>query len=112
MVTDLNQFAINVHINARSCIENKWKKTYNRDVTFIPNGIVKPEIKEADLITQKYGLKKDDYILFLSRIVPEKGLDYLIEAFLQLHTDKKLVIAGGNSHTTEYYNSIIERKIR
>lgn len=86
-----------------------FKDKYNRDVTFIPNGIVKPEPKQAKLITKKYGLKKDEYILFLSRIVPEKGLDYLIEAFSKINTNKKLVIAGGSSHTPEYYNSIVKK---
>lgn len=39
-------------------------------------------------------LRKDDYILFLGRIVPEKGVHYLIDAFGKLDTDKKLVIAA------------------
>ena len=51
----------------------------------------------------------EDYILFLARIVPEKGLDYLIEAYNQIETDKKLVIAGGASHTNNYYENIIQK---
>ena len=38
-----------------------------------PNGVNRPEIVSAKLITENYGLKKDDYILFLGRLVPEKG---------------------------------------
>ena len=45
-------------------------------------------------------------MLFLGRIVPEKGVHYLIEAFKQLDTDKKLVIAGGSSDSAEYYEQI------
>jgi glycosyltransferase involved in cell wall biosynthesis len=89
-----------------------FKNTYDRETTFIPNGISVPEIKEAQAITQKWGLKKDSYILFLARIVPEKGLHYLIEAWkrvvLETKTDKKLVIAGAASHTNDYHNQIIE----
>ena len=62
--------------------------------------------KKADIITKKYGLEKDGYILFLARIVPEKGLHYLIDAFMQTDTDKKLVIAGGVSHSGEYAKQI------
>ena len=51
-------------------------------------------------------LEKDGYILFLARIVPEKGLHYLIDAFMQTDTDKKLVIAGGVSHSGEYAKRI------
>ena len=38
--------------------------------------------------------------------MPEKGLHYLIEAFYQLKTDKKLVIAGGSSHSHAYMEQI------
>ena len=87
-------------------VQKYFKETYNRDTTFIPNGVNKPTIKEANSIKEKYGLEKDDYILFLARIVPEKGLHYLIEAFKQIDTDKKLVIAGGASHTNDYLEKI------
>ena len=49
---------------------------------------------------------KDGYFLFLARIVPEKGLHYLIEAFSELETDKKLVIAGGSSQAMDYMERI------
>ena len=51
-------------------------------------------------------MEKDSYILFLARLVPEKGLDYLIDAYNNLKTDKKLVIAGGGSDTSDYVNTI------
>ena len=47
--------------------------------------------------------------MFLARIVPEKGLDYLIDAYNNIQTDKKLVIAGGASHTNEYLEKIKEK---
>jgi glycosyltransferase involved in cell wall biosynthesis len=81
-------------------------ETYNRKTNFIPNGVNKPEIREASVIVEKYGLHGRDYILFLARLVPEKGLDYLIEAYKQIKTDKKLVIAGGGSHSDEYVRKI------
>lgn len=81
---------------------------YKRETVYIPNGINRPDIIKADEIEQLYGLRKDHYILFVARIVPEKGLHYLIEAFKQLDTDKHLVIAGGNSHSQEYMNEIEE----
>ena len=83
-----------------------FKKTYGRETVFIPNGIDVQNEKKADIITKKYGLEKDGYILFLARIVPEKGLHYLIDAFMQTDTDKKLVIAGGVSHSSEYAKQI------
>lgn len=87
-------------------VQNYFKETYGRDTIYIPNGINRPDLKEADIITKKWGLHKDGYILFLARLVPEKGVHYLIEAYRKLSTDKKLVIAGGNSHSTEYVSKI------
>ena len=37
---------------------------------------------------RKYGLSKDSYIRFLGRLVPEKGVQYLIKAFRQAQTEK------------------------
>ena len=87
-------------------VQDYFLKEYNRDTVFIPNGVEKPEVLPAEMITEKFGLHKDDYILFLGRIVPEKGVRYLIEAFKQLHTAKKLVIAGGSSDTEDFYNEM------
>lgn len=89
-------------------VQQYFKEEYGREVTYIPNGINRPERREADLIREKYGLEKDGYFLFLARIVPEKGLHYLIEAYQKLDTDKKLVIAGGNSQAVEYMEQIHE----
>ncbi|MCM1425488.1 MAG: glycosyltransferase family 4 protein [Eubacterium sp.] len=87
-------------------VQKYFKDTYGRDAVFIPNAVDAPENRPANLITEKYGLKKDGYFLFLARIVPEKGLHYLIEAFGKIKTDKKLVIAGGNSQAVEYMEKI------
>ena len=89
-------------------VQQYFLDTYGRETNFIPNGISRPIIRDAKLILEKYGLKKDAYILFLARLVPEKGLHYLIEAFSKIDTDMKLVIAGGSSHSLEYIEKIKE----
>ena len=84
---------------------------YKRNTNFIPNGVNKPSTHKASIITEKYGLHGQDYLFFLGRIVQGKGLEYLIDAYAQVKTDKKLVISGGSSHSTEYEKSIKERAI-
>lgn len=88
-------------------MKNYFLEEYGRETSYIPNGIKRPGHKEINSIREKYGLEKDGYILFLARIVPEKGLHYLIDAFKNIDTDKKLVIAGGSSHSHEYMDQII-----
>lgn len=82
-----------------------FNDTYHRETKFIPNGVNSQQIKAANLI-YKYGIEKDEYILFLGRLVPEKGLRYLIEAFKKVKTEKKLVIAGGASDTDEFMREL------
>lgn len=77
-------------------------ETYGRKTIYIPNGVNRPKTLSANLISEKYGLQKDDYILYLGRLVPEKGIRYLIEAYRRLDTNKRLVIAGGSSDTEEF----------
>lgn len=83
-------------------IQNYFMDAYGRATRLIPNGVDRPQTREAREITQTFGLEKDGYILFLGRIVPEKGLRYLVEAYKNVHTDKKLVIAGGASDTDAF----------
>ncbi len=87
-------------------IQDYFEETYGRKTVFVSNGVNRPIVQEADLIDKKFGLIKDDYILYLGRIVPEKGLRYLIEAYKDIKKDKKLVIAGGTSDTDDFMREI------
>ncbi len=90
-----------------------FRKEYNRETKYIPNGIEKPIIHEPEIIKEKHNLEKNNYILFLARIVPEKGLHYLIDAWKlvkqQLDTNMKLVIAGGDSHSSNYFSEMMNK---
>ena len=83
-------------------------ETYHRETVVIPNGIESPVKREARMITRKWGLEKDNYILYLGRVVPEKGLEILVRAFQRVRTEKKLVIAGAPSDTEVFYKKLQE----
>ena len=74
------------------------RDTYGAEAICFANGIDRPEKLPPKHIAEQWGLQKDSYLLSLGRIEPEKGLHYLIEAFRACKTDKKLVIAGGDSN--------------
>jgi glycosyltransferase involved in cell wall biosynthesis len=92
-------------------VKQYFNDLYGRETVLIPNGVNEPTYMKADIITQMWGLKKDSYILYLGRLVPEKGIKYLIEAFKGVKTNKKLVIAGGSSNTDTFINEIKELAI-
>ena len=87
-------------------VQKYFMDTYGRKTVFIPNGVNRPIFRRPQLIKERFGFDKDEYILFLGRLVPEKGITYLIEAFKGVTTDKKLVIAGGSSDTDTFMQEL------
>lgn len=87
-------------------VQQYFLDNYNRETIYIPNGVNESEYIEPQIIKEKYGLEKDKYVLFLARLVPEKGVHYLLNAFKKVDTDMKLVIAGGASHSSDYVEQI------
>ena len=87
-------------------VQNYFSNTYQRKTILIPNGVNQPQKVEADQICREFDLGYRNYVLFLGRLVPEKGLRYLIEAFKQVNTDLNLVIAGGSSDTDGFLQEI------
>lgn len=87
---------------------NKFKKSVLLKSIYIPNGIIRT--RECDsLILQKWGLKKNNYILAVGRITEEKGFDLLIQAYKELKISNiKLVIAGGSDHNSSYAKKLLD----
>ncbi len=88
-------------------VQNYFQNTYGRPVRFIPNGVTRPGKVSAEAL-RAWELSANDYLLFLGRLVPEKGIHYLIKAFRHVKTDKKLVIAGSGSDTDDYVKGLQE----
>lgn len=83
-----------------------FKDIYGVDVKYIPAGAdikLKPEPKEI----LRVNLEPNNYILFASRLVREKGAHYLIPAFRKLKTDCRLVIAGDVPGEDDYKSELM-----
>jgi glycosyltransferase involved in cell wall biosynthesis len=80
-------------------------KQYGRVPDYVPNGVELGK-KAAAHDIKYFGLQKDSYILALGRLVKHKGLQYLIKAFKNVKTDKKLVIVGGSAHTDKFVKEL------
>lgn len=99
------RFADEIIVLSRN-VQQYFLDRYGRKTRFIANGVTRPEKRDAEEIFKQFGLEKDGYVLFLGRIVPEKGLRYLVEAFQGVQTDRKLVIAGGSSDTDQFLKEL------
>jgi len=77
-------------------LQRHYRQQYNRDTIYIPNGAtLAPRRLPRQLI--EWDLLADNYVLFLGRFSPEKNCHLLINAFENLNTEMKLVLAGGSS---------------
>lgn len=79
------------------------QETYGRQPRYIPNGVDLSAMKEARPVD---GVGDRPFALFLGRIVPEKQVHVLIQAFARLQGDFQLVIAGSSSHSQEYVDTV------
>jgi glycosyltransferase involved in cell wall biosynthesis len=77
-------------------LQQHYRQQYNQDTIYIPNGATIAPRRLPRLLIE-WGLLPDNYVLFLGRFSPEKNCHLLIEAFENLRTDMKLVLAGGSS---------------
>jgi glycosyltransferase involved in cell wall biosynthesis len=83
-----------------------YRNRYRRSTTYIPNGVDEPTIRPPAEITERFGLRGNDYVLFVGRMVPEKAPDLLVRAFHELPGDRRLVLAGGSSFTDAYLRDV------
>lgn len=87
-------------------IQKRYRDLYHRDTLYVPYGANIPkEIPPSDIV-KRLGLVPGEYILFVSRLVPENRAELLIEAFKGISTEKKLVIVGDAPYSEEYKRSL------
>jgi glycosyltransferase involved in cell wall biosynthesis len=89
-----------------SIIRDNIKKRCGQDSNLIFNGVSFPQKSKLTDFLDNIGVEPGKYILAVSRLVPEKGLHLLVDAFQRLSDDYKLVIAGDADHETVYSRNL------
>lgn len=85
----------------RNLIATKHGRT--QGVSLIYNGVPAPDKCHFHDYFSELGITEGNYVLGMSRFVPEKNLHHLIEAFSRVKPDGvKLVIAGDSDFPDEY----------
>ena len=82
-------------------LQNRYRETHGVSTFYVPNGGILRERSKPHKILE-WGLEPGGYILFLGRFSPEKGCHLLVEAFEQIDSDVKLVMAGASSYCDNY----------
>ncbi len=82
-----------------------YRQHFGKETQYIPYGADTSDILAADAL-QTYGLERQDYLLFVGRLVPDKGVHLLVKAFESVTTDKKLVIVGDSPLFPDYVQKL------
>lgn len=93
-------------------LKNFISKNYGIDAIYAPPGIILSLGKVSAYYLKKFGLRKNSYLLFLGRLVPEKRVEWLIEAYSKLKgklPNLKLVMAGGHGNLPKYEKELKEK---
>lgn len=104
---------ISVHISTKvvtisSTLQTLIKNKYHINSTLIPYFQQTHITNKKSQLLHKLNLSENEFILFLGRITVEKRIEWIIKAYQEITTDKKLVIAGDNFLDTQYVNCIKE----
>ncbi len=83
-----------------------FEKKFRRKYHFIPYGSEVKEPPAVSPILEKLGIRAGNYILFVGRFIPDKGVHLLIRAFETIETDMKLVLVGGSPNPGTYEQEI------
>jgi len=82
-----------------------YRDELGRETDYIPYGANIEPVDGNDEL-KRWGLSTEEYLLFVGRLIPEKGVHYLIEAFERLDTSRQLVIVGDNPYNPAYVDSL------
>jgi glycosyltransferase involved in cell wall biosynthesis len=90
-------------------LQQHYRQQYERDTIYIPNGATLAPRRYSRQLNE-WNLLPLNYVLFLGRFSPEKNCHLLINAFQNLQTSMKLVLAGGSSHSDSYAKSLLRHE--
>ena len=83
-------------ITVSKTTQNDLLKCFGTISTVFPEGINKLPISKKSSILEKYNIQNNNFFLYVGNSRPHKNLQFLINAFLESKTERKLIICGTN----------------
>lgn len=99
-------FAHGTIVVSRS-LQDYYKTRLHKETSYIPNAPPAAKYEDKEWL-EPLGVAGKDYLLYLGRLVPEKGCLQLIQAFRTSKTTHKLLIAGTSTHSDDYVRALRE----
>ncbi len=90
-------------------IFDHYRERLGIETTMIPYGATVTRNKNPEVLA-KYGLKEDNYYLYVARFEPENNAHLVVRAFEELDTDKKLVMIGDAPYASKYCQQVRSTK--
>lgn len=88
-------------------LKDYYENKYNTKMHKIYNGVSIQQPLELNKC-KRFNVEKNEYLMFVGRLVPEKAPEVLIKAFKKAKTSKKLLIVGDSAGTDQYVSSLKE----
>jgi len=82
-------------------VELYYKRKFNKKSTYIPYGATVDRVKSSEVL-DRFGIKKNHYVLYVSRLEPENNAHAVIQAFEKVKTNFKLVVVGDAPYSRDY----------
>jgi glycosyltransferase involved in cell wall biosynthesis len=75
-------------------IKDRYKRQFGIDCELISYGADVVTEDPGDTVLHKFGLTRNSYFIYISRLTPENGADLVMEAYLESKSDLPLVVVG------------------
>lgn len=98
------RYAGEVVVNSQAS-RDYYRDTYGATTTYIPNAVEVPPARDTGILAE-LGLAPRGYLLFVGRLVPEKGCHHLLEAHRRLGLDLPVVVVGDSAHSDDYARTL------
>ena len=97
----LSTFLPTAIVTDAQVIQDYYATRYHKESSMIAYGADVERLAAPEHLL-KFGLKSNQYILYVSRLEPENNAHLVIEAYEKVETDLPLVIVGGAPYAEEY----------
>jgi glycosyltransferase involved in cell wall biosynthesis len=87
-------------------VQRIFVEKYKKHFGMIEYGSSVEQSYHDSQILKKLSLTSQQYILFVGRFIPDKGIHYLIEAYKRIETNKILVLVGGSPNNDPFENHL------